>query len=324
MENNTNSIILNQYNNIGISIGGGGANGGFGVKLLQLLREVSGLDFKKVKYVSGVSVGSLIGAFIAQEDEQILFDLFFTIKNHQVYNNKVNLFNLLKAVVLGKNHISDISPLFDLLSKYISLDKAQKSGKIFHIGTVDLDKGEYKSITQFDVKTNEDYIKLLVASCSQPAIWQTQTVRLKDNIIKHACDGGVLRVSPIGDLLNYNPEFMIIINNSPNKSQIIDDNKLDKSVTNVITRVIDLAITNAFFNDIKQFISYNNLLQNVKDLIGQELVNKLQKKIYKYILFDYNTHTDSMDFEGIDVINKRILEAEKQHGIFIANINTNI
>ena len=194
-------------------LSGGGAKGSIETTILQLLKN-DGLNFEDIKYVSGVSIGSVIGALVVQGDENIAIDLFPHIKNRQIYKGKLNIWNGLWQRLRGKNFVMDASPLFNLLKQYISLDKAKRSDKIFHIGLVNYESGKYVSYTQHDFDSNDEYIRCIIASSSQPMIWKHSSFKTKFDSVEFGYDGGVIHISPIGEILQYNPSEVIIINAS--------------------------------------------------------------------------------------------------------------
>ena len=237
----------------GLVLSGGGARGLYAVQILKRMRD-DGFDFRDVKYISGVSVGSIIGAMMAQGDLNTIIEVFPTLKNSDVYSGSFNLFTGLLNRIRKRNYVLDIEPLHKLLSKYISLDKAKKSGVIFYIGFVDMNTGQYVTVSQFDFETNEDYIRAIMASCSQPVIWKPQSFHTYNQYYENCSDGGIINVSPIKAVLQHRPDAVIIINSSPVKPTPVVGSF---TMEGMLLRTIDLAIISSFAKDIEQFQEIN-------------------------------------------------------------------
>jgi predicted acylesterase/phospholipase RssA len=283
----------------GLVISGGGANGLFSIQIIQKLIK-DGLSLDDVPVVSGVSVGSMIGAMIAQNDFQLIFDKFPNIKNNQIFSGKFNIWYALYNRILGRNYVLDISPLKTFLTKYIDLDKAKKSNKIFYIGVTNFESGLYEELTQFDFDNNEDYINAILASGSQPIIWKNISFNTNKRFIEHGYDGGVIHVSPINSVLQHDVDELIIINNAP--SDIVSNPNL-KYTENVLLRMIDIFLNSSFNKDLKTFIRINEIVQRFGKYND--------KKYFPYTLYQTTVHSDSLDFESTKLITERINDANQ-------------
>jgi predicted acylesterase/phospholipase RssA len=251
----------------GLVLSGGGARGLFAIEILRLLRTV-GFDFSTIKFVSGVSVGSIIGAMFAQGDIEVIIKVFPEIENEDVYKGKINLLNILFNRIRGKNYVLDIEPLHNLLTKYIDLQRAKASGIIFYIGFVDMNTGEYRTVSQWDFDTNEDYIRAIMASCSQPVIWKPQTFKTAREKFQNCSDGGIVTVSPIKAVLKHKPDEVIIINSSP----VLPSRKEGAfKMEDMLLRTIDLAVNQSFAKDMEKFeeINQNDSSRRFKSTIYQ-------------------------------------------------------
>ena len=287
---------------IGLVLSGGGARGLFAVKILELLFK-SGFDFTQIRSISGVSVGSIIGAMLVQGDLNVLVEMFKNIKNKDVYAGKIGLARIAWNALRGKNHVLDIEPLHTLLWKYIDLSKAQKSKVPFEIGVVDMTTGKYRSFNQWDFNSNEQYIRCIMASCSQPVIWEPQMFSTKFETIVAGIDGGVVTVSPIKYVLKYNPDELIIINSSPCEIQTaIDINRLEKT----LLRTIDLAVSQSFVKDMETFQKYNRIAREIK-----WKDNSFGWKYYPAKIYQTTLHEDSLNFDSEELKIMRINNAEE-------------
>ncbi|MES2517505.1 MAG: patatin-like phospholipase family protein [Bacteroidota bacterium] len=279
----------------GFVFSGGGARGLFAVQILKRLRDTD-FDFSQVKAISGVSVGSIIGAMLAQGDLDKLIEMFENITNKDIYKGKISLKRILWQRITGKNYVLDIEPLHDLLWKYIDLEKAQKSKKVFEIGLVDMTTGQFRTFNQFAFNSNEQYIRAIMASCSQPVIWKPQYFETRFEVIKSGSDGGVVTVSPIKSVLNADPDHVIIINSSPVVTERVPQLKTMESV---LMRTIDLAVGKGFQKDMETFVKYNE--------IG--LSNKKAFKHYPATIYQTDLHDDSLDFDSVKLKSDRVRNA---------------
>lgn len=278
----------------GLVISGGGARGLFTIQILRRMLADK-FDFSEIKAISGGSVGSIIGAMIAQGDINLVIELFDNIRNKDVYKGKLSLARVAWALATGKNYILDIEPLYATLSKYISLQKAL-SGIPFSFGLVDMATGAYRTFYPQDFYTNEDYIRAIMASCSQEVIWQPQSFRTKTETIQYGADGGIVTVSPIGAVISNEIDQIIIINNTP--SHIGYTSKLN-NLGLVAMRMLDILLNSSFNKDLDKFVE-----RNAAALAGD--------KRYLYVpSFRYQTtlQDDGLDFDTEEVRKARIKDA---------------
>ncbi|PWK27157.1 patatin-like phospholipase [Arcicella aurantiaca] len=275
----------------GLVLSGGGARGLFAVQILKRMRDY-GFDFKTIKFISGVSVGSIIGAMIAQGDIDTIIKVFPTLRNNDVYKGKISTFNIVKNRILGKNYVLDIEPLHALLSKYISLQKAKDKGIVFHIGFVDMNSGKYRTCTQYDFDTDENYIRAIMASCSQPVIWKPQRFSTHFEEFTNASDGGIITVSPIKSVLQHRPDQVIIINSSPVNPTV---HKGDFTMEQMLLRTIDLAVGESFAKDMERF----------------KEINKDPFRFVPSVIYQTDLDEDSLNFEDENLRKLRIDNANQ-------------
>ena len=278
----------------GLVISGGGARGLFAIQILRRMLADK-FDFSEIKAISGVSVGSIIGAMIAQGDINLVIDLFDNIRNKDVYKGKLSLTRVAWALATGKNYVLDIEPLYATLSKYISLDKAL-SGVPFSFGLVDMATGAYRTFYPQDFSTNEDYIRAIMASCSQEVIWQPQSFRTKTEVINYGADGGIVTVSPIGAVISNEIDEILIINNTP--SHIGYTSKLN-NLGLVALRMLDILLNSSFNKDLDKFDERNAAAQ-----AGDKRYIYVPSKIYQTTLQD-----DGLDFDTEAVRKARLADA---------------
>jgi predicted patatin/cPLA2 family phospholipase len=122
-----------------LALSGGGDNGAFGSGLLVGWSEAG--DRPEFQYVTGVSTGALIApfAFLGADYNQQLRDIYTTISAEDVYVQR----GFLDAIY--NDALSDTTPLFDLISKYVdesmmtALAREYRKGRLLLIGTTNLD-----------------------------------------------------------------------------------------------------------------------------------------------------------------------------------------
>jgi predicted acylesterase/phospholipase RssA len=255
----------------------------------------NGYNFQDIKAISGVSVGSIIGAMMAQGDLDTIIQVFPELKNSEVYKGKLSTFNILKNRILGKNYVLDIEPLYHLLKRYISLRKAKLSGIVFYVGFVDMNTGKYRTVSQYDFDSNEDYIRAIMSSCSQPVIWKPQSFKTTKEFFANCSDGGIVTVSPIKAVLQHNPEQVIIINSSPVENTIVDGNF---KMEDMLLRTIDLAVSQSFQKDMQRFLEINKMDDTRK---------------FKYVIYQTDLQEDSLNFEDATLRKLRIDNANQMY-----------
>ena len=142
-----------------------------------------------------------------------------------------------------------------------------------------------------------------MASCSQPVIWKPQYFSTKYETITAGIDGGVITVSPIKSVLQYNPDELIIINSSPCETLVVENiDRLDKT----LLRTVDLAVGQSFMKDMENFEKYNEIAKVIawKD-------NPYQWKHYPATIYQTTLHEDSLNFDSEELKNMRIKNAEE-------------
>ena len=231
-------------------LSGGGARGAFQVGAEKYAREVKGYHWD---VIAGVSVGALNGAMLAMHRYARLIELWDTISNEQVYTGGFNLPAVIK-LLLGAKSFYGNEPLQRMMHHEF------EAGRVIDdllVGAVSLISGEYIQFTK-------EFLELpdaILASASIPVIWPPVDISPEHPAM---VDGGVRNNSPVGDVLELEPDEIVIINCSPEKPPV-----LSHAPTNVLSigmRALDIMQNEIFISDMKEFLRINAL---VKEAEGQ-------------------------------------------------------
>ena len=273
---------------IALILSGGGAKGAFECGAEKYAREVKGYSWD---IIAGVSVGALNGLMLSMGKFQRLFEIWNSISNDQVYTGGFNLVSVLK-LLLGAKSFYGNEPLRHLIHQEFEQDKIQ--GEL-RIGAVSLVTGEYVQFTGKD----PDLEKAVLASTVMPVIWTPVDVSPR---FPAMVDGGVRNISPIGDILDLEPDEIIIINCSP--ESVITLVEPPPNVARIGLRTLDLLLNELFLSDLREFIRINEL---VKEAASQGAVlhnptNGKALKYYEYKLIEPDQSLDdTLDFSQASV-----------------------
>jgi len=232
-------------NKTALVLSGGGAKGAFQVGAEKYAREVKGYHWD---IIAGVSVGALNGAMLAMEKYTRLLEIWNTISNDQVYTGGLNLISLVR-LLFGRRSFYGNEPLQRMLSQEFEPEKMRAD---LRVGAVSLISGEYVEFRADDPQLE----RAVLASTVMPIIWEP--VSLSDQY-PEMVDGGVRNISPIGDVLDADPDEVVIINCSP---QTFDPlRKAPKDVVKVGLRTLDILLNELFQSDLREFVRINHLVQ---------------------------------------------------------------
>lgn len=173
--------------------------------------------------------------------------------------------------------LADNSPLLEKLRKYAHRDRFEKCR--FKCGFVSLDNGRYYSVNACDFDTDEDFARGVLASTTMPIIWPpVDHVGVRGEQYRQCVDGGIRSVSPlryiIEDIKNDSlPEEYTIIVINCSTGNVNPDSYQKKNIAEIALRSLDdIAITQIFDNDIRDFVSKNDFVKQVKAIHPEETV----------------------------------------------------
>ncbi|MGF1635513.1 MAG: patatin-like phospholipase family protein [Cyclobacteriaceae bacterium] len=243
-----------------------------------------------------------------------------------------SLMNSLRGEIQNFKSIADNTPLKNKLKDYAKRDEVKDC--IFKCGYVSLNDGKYYSLKHSDFKTDNDFLNAILASTAMPIIWspvQDIHSNIADSPSKHSVDGGIRCVSPLADVIkeisvqDSSEEYTIVIINC-SSGKIPNEDFQDKNIAQIALRsLVDIAITEVFNNDVKEFIDKNYILEQVISKYPNEMIydydykNKMQGhplKYFKAIIIqpDENYLGDNLTANEA-LINRRI-----EHGYYKAKL----
>lgn len=271
-------------------LSGGGAKGAFEVGAEHILREEKGYTWDRI---FGVSVGALNAALLAQRDYQRLRDVWFSIREEDVYKKFGWLRVAWRVAVQKKLGIYDNTPLRELIRKNCGLKQIQVPA---HVGRVSLTSGDYELVNS----EGPNFLDAVWESATMPIIWECIGE-------KAYVDGGLRNVTPLGDALDYSPTEIVVVVLSPDE---IEPAPYPKSIIDVAARSLtDITIDEILKNDVDDFVRINDL---VKQAEAAGLTLKKPKKnpadpdkLYRYcpitVIKPLEPLGDSLDFSQASI-----------------------
>jgi NTE family protein len=264
-------------------LSGGGAKGAFQVGAEKYAREKKGYHWD---IIAGVSVGALNGAMLAMGKTLRLWEIWNTISNEEVYTGGFNLGSLIKLAFGAKSFYGN-----DPLRKKLEAELDPSLIKVdLRIGSVSLSNGEY---VQFD-RSEPQLAKAVLASTVMPVIWEPVDI---SPAYRSMVDGGVRNITPIGDVLDAEPDELVIINCSPE-----NEGPLAKPLGDIVQiglRTLDIVLNEVFRSDMQNFLRINSLVKEA-EAQGVTLHNPGSGKPLRYfdckIIEPLDTLDDTLDF----------------------------
>jgi NTE family protein len=253
----------NDMSKTALVLSGGGAKGAFQFAAEKYAREVKGYQWD---IIAGVSVGALNGSLIAMKKFARLEHLWKTITRSDIMTGRLNLWAIIR-LIFGAKSIYGNRPLSQLIQTEIDGSQVECD---LRIGVVSLESGEY---IQFK-KDATGFQDAVLASTAIPIVWPpVERIGQEAQLV----DGGVRNVSPLGDVLDAEPDEIVIINCSPQATP-----PLTSSLRNALEigmRSIDLVTNEVFMGDVREFLRINH---NVKQAGDKVVLTNDKDKPYKY------------------------------------------
>ena len=260
-------------------LGGGGAKGAFQVGVEKYLREEKGYRWD---IIAGVSVGALNGAMLAMEEHRRLEAIWKTICNNRVYKGKLNAWSAIR-LLFGNLSIYGNDPLAQIIEGEIKPDKIKAD---LRVGTVSLRTGKYTIYKGDDPNLK----RAILASTVVPILWPPQWVSSE---CQYMVDGSLRRFSPIGDVLDADPDEVVVINCWPKDPPPMSGTF--RNVLDIGLRALDISSSGIISSDIHEFTHINRNVQEAGEH-GVTLHNAKGKayKYYKCLIIEPENHLGSL------------------------------
>lgn len=281
-------------------LSGGGAKGAFQAGALDVVRD-HGFAFDAI---SGVSVGSLNGAMLATGQFDQLQEIWQQITPEKILR-KHSYFRIARRYLFYKLGFSappvsryNNKPLKELLTNYLLNRKVNLP---FYFGYVKLEAGTYVKATiphSDGHRIGEADLNRLLASTAIPVYFNPTDIGGQT-----AVDGGLRNISPISEVLPFNPDRVVIIPTKPVKPQ--HGNTEVRDILEIAFRSIDIMLDEIFHEDIDRFLTINRLVKQAESQ-GTELT-KTNGQPYHYIEPIIIDPKKSLG-DGLDFENQRVQE----------------
>jgi len=273
---------------IALVLSGGGAKGAFQCGAEKYAREVKGY---KWDIIAGVSVGALNGTMLAMEKYERLFEVWNTISDDQIYTGGFNIWSGIK-LLFGARSFYGNDPLKRMLQKELEPDKIVVD---LRVGAVSLVTGEYVEFRA----DSPNLMEAVLASTVMPIIWTPLDV---SPLYQSMVDGGVRNISPIGDVLDAEPDEVVIINCSPEATELLS--LPPANIGKIGLRTLDLLLNELFRSDMSEFVRINYLVKEA-EAQGVTLHHPVSGKPLKYydckIIEPVEPLGDTLDFSQVSV-----------------------
>jgi NTE family protein len=226
-------------------LSGGGAMGAFQVGAEKYLREEQGFSWD---VIAGVSVGSLNGAMLSMGKYARLEEIWSTSSNSIVYTGKLNLWALLRMVFGAKGALSN-EPLKKLIET--EWDPSQVRVPVI-VGVVSMRTGGYRMFAPAD----GDFPRAVLASTTMPVYWEP----IKGGAdFDDMVDGGLRNISPLGAVLDADPDRVVIINCEPKEPD--RHPQAFPNALKLFERTMEILLSEIIHTDIEEFLRINRNVQ---------------------------------------------------------------
>ncbi|WP_116108903.1 patatin-like phospholipase family protein [Lewinella sp. IMCC34191] len=191
-----------------------------------------------------------------------------------IFNRKA----ILRSLKTEFQQFKSVASNDPLRQKLLGLAKREKVGDtVYKCGFVSLRDGRYYSVSQNDFRTDTDFADGVLASTAMPIVWSpVEGVDNSAGSPESLVDGGIRDVSPLGDVIDEiakddSPEDYTIIIINCSSGKVTEEDFRDKNIVQIALRsLVDIAITEIFNNDIREFLDKNYILQQVRAKLPDE------------------------------------------------------
>ena len=205
--------VLDLSKEYGIVLEGGGARGAYQIGAWKALKE-AGI---KIKGIAGTSVGALNGALMCMDDyenaENVWKDISYSkvmdvddALMSQLFRGSISMseaFEILFQTM--KDGGVDVTPLKELIRRYVDAEKIQASPIEFYVLTFCVDELKELDVDVHQISP-EEIPSLLLASAYIFPLFKNEKLQGKTFI-----DGGVINNVPLGSLVNRGYRDIIMV-----------------------------------------------------------------------------------------------------------------
>lgn len=296
------SYLPQMEKKIALVLSGGGAKGAFQVGALRYIYEnvmPAHPDFR-FQIIAGVSVGSLNGVMLAQNEFPALLNLWNHLRSKDIYRGKINVAGIAWRLLRHKRSLLSHEPLKDLINKHVSLSKID-SRIAFRAGAVSLNTGEYYYFSPEGFQSDKDFRKAILSSALMPVVWEpVDSFSSLGKKFTDMVDGGIRNSSPLKDVVEFDPDEIVIINCSPFGKPLIPDPDAARNILQIAKRsLVEIATNEIFTGDLQEYLKTNALVRQAREK-GVVLTNKNGRpyKVFKTILINPGQYLgDVFNFE---------------------------
>lgn len=205
--------VLDLSKEYGIVLEGGGARGAYQIGAWKALREAG----VKIKGIAGTSVGALNGALMCMDDyenaESVWKDISYSkvmdvddALMSQLFRGNISMSEAFEVLFQTmKDGGVDVTPLKELIRRYVDAEKIQASPIEFYVLTFCVDE-----LKEMDVDVHrippEELPDLLLASAYIFPLFKNEKLQGKTFI-----DGGVINNVPLASLVNRGYQDIIML-----------------------------------------------------------------------------------------------------------------
>ena len=299
---------LSQYTNAALVESGGGSKGAYQIGAGEVLAEHG----FKPKIFTGISVGAInatLGAQVGLAERGKRF--WYTQEQERKWVRKKDIYKSFNKLKAGYRFLRDggalsNGPVHERIKKEIDPEAIQRRRVVLEVGAVNLHTLQYKTFRpgDFHFKTG------LLASTNVPAVVPPEEIRGQ-----LWADGGIRNLTPIGDALKYDPEFIVIIVLRPiDLSEPVDDIPRFAGFKGlgVIKRTTDAMSEEIAYEDLKQFLRLNEAARLYEEATGQTLVieGRPVRNVPFLLIQPEENLGDGQDFSS-EVLEQRYLQGRK-------------
>jgi len=282
---------------------GGGAKGAYQIGVGEMLAK-HGFD---PKIYAGTSVGALNATMGAQVGlVKRGREFWYKQKgNTRTWLRKKDIFKEFGKLKSGRRLLRDGGimsnrPLHKWIDRTVDPKAIKKRGVVLEVGAVNLHTLRYHTFSPGDPNFNLG----LLASINAPLAVPPEEIKVPPATKKQLwADGGIQNLTPIGDALKHNPDFLVIVIlrklGKPKAVKVMPRLGGFKGL-GVLKRTVDAMFEEIAFEDVQQFERLNEAARLYEKDAGKPLViNGKRIRFVPYILIQPSKDLgDGEDFDS--------------------------